>query len=68
MCGVHRGECSFEVDHSDVAGVDVGLAAFSPSGVRKSRGAATFEAVRLIGSECVVGQSENSSNLEFWTR
>ena len=31
--GVERGQRVLEVDHSDVAGVGVGLAALSPTGV-----------------------------------
>jgi hypothetical protein len=41
--GVERGECALKVDDSHVAGVGVGLAAFSPCGALEARGAAKLE-------------------------
>ncbi|WP_348263195.1 hypothetical protein P8935_01245 [Telmatobacter sp. DSM 110680] len=47
--GVQRGERALKVDHSYVAGVGVGLAALSPTGVGVAGGASAFEGGAFYG-------------------
>ena len=53
--GVQRGEGLLEIDHSDVAGVGVGLAAFAPPGARQPGGASAPESFAFYGGLSALG-------------